>query len=333
MPLYDLPSDELPRYRPDVAEPGDFDAFWQRTLTETRDHDLAVACERVETGFTLVDVFDVTFAGFGGHPIKAWLTVPAGAVGPLPAVVEFCGYGGGRGLPHAHTTWALAGFAHLFMDTRGQGSRWGDGGDTPDPVGSGPSRPGFLTRGILDPDEHYYRRLITDAVRAVETVRALDVVDPARVAVTGVSQGGGLALAVGGLVPDLLGVMADVPFLCHLRRAVEIAPSEPYTEVTNYLAVHREQVAQVFETLSYVDGVNFAKRAGAPLLASVALMDTTCPPSTVFAAFNHYGRRGTPGAKDKALKIYPFNDHEGGEGHQLARQLPWLRRRAGLDPR
>ena len=49
----------------------------------------------------------MTFAGFGGHPVKGWLTLPAGADGPLPLVVEFVGYGGGRGLPHEHLLWAV----------------------------------------------------------------------------------------------------------------------------------------------------------------------------------------------------------------------------------
>jgi len=240
--------------------------------------------------------------------------------GPLPAVVEYNGYGGGRGLPHERLAWANAGYAHLFMDTRGQGSSWGSGGDTPDPVGSGPSVPGFMTRGILDPAEHYFRRLFTDAVRAVDAVRALDVVDAGRVAVCGGSQGGGITLAVAGLVPDLVGAMPDVPFLCHFRRAVDLADTDPYCEVTRYLSVHRDQVEQVFDTLSYLDGANFARRAHAPALFSVGLMDPICPPSTVFAAYHRY-------AGEKEIEIYGFNEHEGGSEYQRARQLGWLAER------
>jgi cephalosporin-C deacetylase len=48
-------------------------------------------------------------------------------------------------------------------------------------------------------------------------------------------------------------------------------------------------------------------------------MDGTCPPSTVFAAYNHYA-----GPKD--ITVYPFSDHEGGAVHQTAAQL---RRLAG----
>jgi cephalosporin-C deacetylase len=45
--------------------------------------------------------------------------------------------------------------------------------------------------------------------------------------------------------------------------------------------VHRAAEATAFATLSYFDGVNFAKRATAPAMFSVALMDQVCPPSTV----------------------------------------------------
>ena len=142
------------------------------------------------------------------------------------------------------------------------------------------------------------------------------------VSVQGVSQGGGLALAVAGLVPDLVAVMPDVPFLCHYRRAVEVCETTPYDEITRYLSVRRQAVDQVFATLSYFDGVNFAKRANAPAFFSVALLDLTCPPSTVYAAFNHY-------AGEKEMISYPFNDHEGGLSHQKLAQITWLGSKLG----
>lgn len=328
MPLFDLPVETLRSYRPEVAEPPDFDEFWSGTLEETRRHDLALTSEPVDSGLRLVEVHDVTFAGFGGHPIKAWLTRPAGVREALPVVVEYQGYGGGRGLPHERLTWANAGYAHLFMDTRGQGSAWGSGGATPDPVGGGPQAPGVMTRGILDPADHYYRRLFTDAARAVEAARALPGVDPGRVAVCGGSQGAAMALAVGALVPDLLAVLADVPFLCHFRRATEITSGDPYGEVVRYLSVHRDHVETVFRTLSYIDAVNFARRATADALFSVALMDPVCPPSTVYAAVNRYGERSGAGERPSVEVVeYPYNQHEGGQAYQLARQLRWLAER------
>ncbi|MCB7137007.1 acetylxylan esterase [Cellulosimicrobium marinum] len=342
MPHFDLPLADLEAYEPAIPEPDDLDVFWAGTLAESRTAggDLAetVRLERVETGLGLVVVDDVTFPGFGGHPIRAWLVRPADAAravetgerDPLPVVVEFIGYGGGRGRPHEHLTWANAGFAHLVVDTRGQGSRWGSGGATPDPVGSGPATPGYLTRGINDPRDHYYRRVLTDGVRAVDAVRTLPGVDPARVAVTGTSQGGGIAIAVAGLVDGLVAAMPDVPFLAHFRRAVAITDSDPYAEVVRYLAVHRDAEEAVFRTLSYVDVALLARRATAPALFSVALMDVTCPPSTVYAAYNAWGS-ARPGAAGTAreIDVYPYNGHEGGQGFRFDRQREWLRTHAG----
>lgn len=323
MALVDLPLEDLVRYRPTVSEPDDFDEFWTRTLAEARAIDVDVRTEEAPTPYRTVSVHDVRFSGFAGDRICAWLTVPRGIDGPLPAVVEYVGYNGGRDLPGANLGWASAGYAHLLMDSRGQGAGWGGGGDTPDPHGGGPTAPGVMTRGIEDPETYYYRRLMTDAVRAVDAVRSVPGVTVDSVSVQGVSQGGGLALAVAGLVPDLAAVMADVPFLCHFRRALEVSDRDPYAEITRYLSVRRQAVDQVFTTLSYVDAVNFAKRAQAPAYFSVALQDLTCPPSTVYAAFNHY-------AAEKELVLYPFNDHEGGLSHQKLAQISWLGVRLGV---
>ena len=322
MARFDLTLPELEAYRPDIREPADFDAFWADTVGTARGLGGEVILTPVDTALRSIDVFDVTFPGFGGEPVSAWLWVPRGATEPLPAVVEYNGYGGGRGLAHERLTWAAAGYAHLFMDTRGQGSAWGAGGRTPDPHGSGPSTPGFMTRGIDAPADYYYRRVFTDAVRAVDPVRSLGFVDPARVAVTGVSQGGGIALAVGGLVEDLVAVMPDVPFLCHFERSIGMTSRDPYEEVAQYLKVHRGATSAVLATLAYFDGANFAARITAPTLFSVALQDETCPPSTVYAAFNRV-------AAEKQIEVYDFNDHEGGGAYQWPVQAAFLHRSLG----
>lgn len=319
MPLFDLPRDQLTAYAPVLPRPADLDEFWDSTLTEARALAAPPSFDPCETGLTLVDTYDVAFSGFGGDRVRGWLHVPAGATGPLPAVVSYQGYGSGRGLPHVVRCWALAGYANLVMDTRGQGAAWSQG-DTPDPSGSAPSFPGFMTRGILDPRSYYYRRLYTDAALAVDAVRSSPLVDPAKVAVAGRSQGGGLSIAAGALVPDVVAVLPDVPFLCDFPRATEISDTDPYDEIVGYLKVHRDQLERVFATLAYFDCATLATRATAPALFSVGLMDTTCPPSTVYAAYNAY-------AGEKAIRDYPYNEHEGGEAFHEVEQLAWLRSR------
>ncbi|MFJ3393753.1 acetylxylan esterase [Leifsonia aquatica] len=300
----DLPESALRDYRSAVADPPDFDVFWERTLAESRRHPLLTRLEPVDTGLTTLDVYDVRFGGYAGEEVAAWLRVPRGADGPLAAVVQFHGYGRGRGDAVENLLWASAGYAHLELDTRGQG--WsGSRGVTPD---SGPGAgqvPGFLTRGIGDPETYYYRRVFADAVRAVEVARSLDAVDPLRVSVFGVSQGGGIALAVAGLVPGLSRVVARVPFLCDIPRGIVASDRTPFRELTDHLAHYRDRTEDVLRTLSYFDGVNFAARASAPATFTVALMDPICPPSTVYAAYNAY-------AGPKTLHTWRYNGHEGG---------------------
>jgi len=319
---FDLPIDQLRTYRPDLAVPADLDEFWRGTLADARSHPLAPSFSPVDSGLTVISTFDVTFAGHAGTPVRAWLHLPAERHEPLPAVVEYVGYGGGRGLAHERVMWAAAGYAYLLMDTRGQGSTWSVS-DTPDPdpVGA-PFHPGFMTRGILDPATYYYRRLFVDAVRAVETIRAHPAVDPARVAVTGGSQGGALSIAVAGLLPDVAAALPDVPFMSDFPRAITLADRDPYAEIVRYLKSHRNHVDRALATLAYFDVAILGRQASAPALFSVGLMDEITPPSTVFAAFNWYGG-------PKEIREYPFNDHEGGQGFQEVAKMAWLRQRIG----
>ncbi len=316
--FFDKPLEELQVYCPPRQEPADFDVFWQTSLAETRRHPLAAQFTAVDYGLSAQETFDVTFAGYAGQPVKGWLLLPRQRRGQVPCVVEYIGYGGGRGFPTDWLLWSSVGFAHLIMDTRGQGSTWRQG-DTADlPVeGSNPHYPGFMTDGILDPQTYYYRRLFLDAVRAVETARIHPAIDLDRIAVTGISQGGGLALAVSGLEPTVAVTLPDVPFLCHYRRATEITDAMPYVEISRYCQTHRDKVETVFNTLAYFDGVNLAARAQAQALFSVALMDEICPPSTVFAAYNHF-------AGPKQIKVYHYNHHEGGETYQSVEKVKFL---------
>lgn len=319
--LYDLPLEELRVYRPPREEPADYAAFWEETLAEARRHPLAARFEPVECHLQTVETYDLTFAGYGGQPIKGWFLLPRQRQGPLPCVVEFLGYGGGRGFPTDWLLWPSAGFACLVMDTRGQGSAWSPG-HTPDPEaeGSNPHYPGFMTRGVLDPRTYYYRRVFTDGVRAVEAARSHPAVDGERLAVTGGSQGGGISLAVAGLEPAVSVVMPDVPYLCHYRRATELVDTHPYVEIAAFCRVHRDRIDRVFETLSYFDGVNSAAHCRAQALFSVGLMDDICPPSTVFAAYNHF-------AGPKEIRVWRYNHHEGGQSFQTVEKLEFL---AGL---
>jgi cephalosporin-C deacetylase len=332
MPLFDLPLEQLRGYTSGVTAPADLDAFWDRTISEAREFPLDAAFEPVENYLTVIDTFDVTFSGYGGSPVKGWLHLPAKreAGSPLPAVVQYAGYSGGRGLANQDTKWAQAGYAHFIMDTRGQGYA-GAVGETADPHPSAGelAHAGLMTRGARSREDYYYRRVYVDAVRAVEAAQSHANVDASRIVVAGVSQGGGITVAVAGLAAGRLdGVIAalpDVPFLQDFPRAIDITPRGPYPEIAAFLGRHRDRYEPMLAVLNYFDGVNLGRSATVPALFSAAQMDDICPPSTVFASYNAYGT-SAGGGTSKDIEVYRFNNHEGGQEHHWIRQLQFLRK-------
>jgi cephalosporin-C deacetylase len=325
VPFSDLPIEELRRRQPTIAEPTDLDAFWKETLSEAREHPLDAVFTAVASGSPLLQSYDVSFAGFGGHRIRGWYHRPVfvDAAEQLPVIVEYLGYTQGRGALQESVGFAVEGFAHFTMDSRGQG--WGPRlGATPDPgAGLTPgATPGKQTDGVHDPRAYYYRRLMTDAVRAIEAAAVAPGADANRIAVAGASQGGVLAIAAAALSERVRAASVDVPYLCDVPRGLAAAERGPYLEITDYLARHRVEAETVLSTIAYCDGALLSARAQAPALFSVALRDDTCPPSTVFAAYTQWA-----GAKD--IVVYPHNAHEGGrEAHHPIR-VAWLREQLG----
>jgi cephalosporin-C deacetylase len=170
----------------------------------------------------------------------------------------------------------------LTVDVRGQ-----RGGASDNAVYPGPRTAGYMTAGIEDPNTYYYRHVFLDAVRAVDVLAGREEVDPNRLAVYGLSQGGALALATAALEPRVALCMSEVPFLCDFARAVSICGTNPYQEIAQYCRpLLEEQVNRIFRTL-----------------ISVGLCDTICPPSGIFGVYNHL-------TCDKRIEIYPYMGHE-----------------------
>ena len=323
MPFFDLPLAQLKQYKPEIREPLDFEDFWCESLAQNPALEEPLEIVSAAPHLTSLDVKDLTIQGYGAQPVKGWYIRPRGVTHALPTIVSFIGYGGGRGFPEEHTSWAAAGFAEVVVDSRSQGAAWTGGGDTADVATIAPAVPGCMTRGIAHPNDYYYRRLFIDAANAIVTARGLEGVDSTRIAAVGGSQGAGIALAATALDTlrggdhQVFATVADVPFLSHFERAIGLTGEYPYQEVADYLATKRDMVETIFDTLSYFDVANFAKRINNPALFSVGLADPIAPPSTVYAAYNWC-------AGPAEIEVYPYNGHAGGGVFQLRREIEWL---------
>lgn len=306
--IIDKPLRELEQYNPSLTRQHDFDTFWQQNLLESTNQPLNAFIEEVPYPVERVTIYRVSYDGFGpATRITGWYLVPKdryriGSEEQTPTIVQYHGYSGGKGAPASYLHWALQGYCVFTVDTRGQT------GDAPDnayyPRGS---FVGYMTKGIDDPGTYYYRYTYMDCVRAIDFLRSRPEVGP--IALTGASQGGALTLAVAALSQDkqIVAAMPDVPFLCHLERAVELFLEGPYQELVNYWKQRPAEVQNNYRTLSYFDGMNLAPRITCPILMSVALLDTICPPSTAFAVYNHLA------STEKEIRVYSYNGHEGGQ--------------------
>jgi cephalosporin-C deacetylase len=296
LPSIDLPLEQLRAYRPAARPPADLAAFWDDTLDEARRS--ATGLELAEAGPRLAGVraYAASFAGFEGGRVSGWYVRPE-APGPFPGLVAFHGYSMRAQRPLELYALAAQGIAVLSMDCRGQA---GDAPGTAQPASYGQ---GWLTEGLRDPQDYYYRAVYADAVLAAEALCAQDEVDEQRVAFAGGSQGGGLTLAAAALSTRPAFAWADVPFLCDFERAVEVATENPYLEIANFLRRRPDLEQQAFATLAYFDVANLAPRITCPVVVTVALWDPICPPSTIFGAFSRLGSKG------KDLRVYRFHGH------------------------
>jgi len=312
MPLmFDMPLEKLHAYRGRNPRPDDFDAFWDESLAEMRATDPQPECRPADFRVDFAECSDLYFTGVGGARVHAKLLRPARADGPHPAVLQFHGYSGDAGDWVSKLPYVAMGFTVAALDCRGQGGASEDVGGV-----SGTTLRGHIIRGLDDePRKLLYRQIFLDTAQLARVVMEMPDVDADRVGAMGGSQGGGLTLACAALVPEIRRAAPNFPFLCDYKRVWEMDQAEnAYRELRDFFRNHdprHEREEEIFTRLGYVDVQHLAPRIRAEVLMAVGLMDTICPPSTQFAAYNKI-------ASPKSLAIYPDFGHEGLPGHEDA---------------
>lgn len=309
---FDLPLDQLETFTLPQERQPDFSGFWARILARSKSQPLEPASVPVDYSVSGVQVENISFAAFDGGRIAGW-SITSPPVEPRPTLVFFHGYSGHKGSICDYLMWALQGFTVLTFDVRGQ---LGDSADFAQYPGG--RFTGWMTSGILDPDKYYFVRAFADTVRALDFAGTREEVDADRIGVTGVSQGGGLALAAASLDPRPKLCMAEVPGFCHFRRTLELTKSPPWTDLITYFQRRPQDVDQAMRTLSYVELNNLTDRIECPTLVSAGLQDELCPPSAVYAAFNRIP------VEEKQIDPFAFNGHEAGLNREA--QIVWARK-------
>jgi cephalosporin-C deacetylase len=303
MPMIDMPLEQLHDYRGVNPKPADFEAYWERAIAEMRavDPQLELVPSKFQT--PQADCFDLYFTGVRGARIHAKYVRPKGAGEKHPAVLLFHGYSGNSGDWSDKLSYASLGYSVLALDCRGQGGYSEDAGGV-----TGNTLQGHVIRGLDDhPDHLLFRHIYLDTAQLAGIAMELPEVDPERVYAAGGSQGGALTIACASLEPRIKKLAPVFPFLCDFKRVWQMdLAKDAYQELRNYFRhfdpLH-EREEEIFTKLGYIDLQFLADRIQGEVLMAVGLMDTICPPSTQFAAYNKI-------TASKSLAIYPDYGHE-----------------------
>ena len=311
MPLIDLPLPGLLTYPGRNPRPTDFDAYWATALRELDATDpkpelrpaTAIAPQNIEA-------FDLWFTGVGGARIYAKYLRPKlppskpASTNKSPAVLQFHGYSGHSGDWLDKLGWPAEGFCYAAMDCRGQGGRSEDSGRV-----KGTTLRGHIVRGLDDPDPRQlaFRQIFLDAAQLARVVMSFAEVDADRVGCFGISQGGALSLACAALEPRIRRAAPVYPFLCDYQRVWEMdLTKDAYEELRYFFRSfdpRHEREAEIFTKLGYIDCQHLAPRIRAEVLMFTSLLDTICPPSSQFAAYNKI-------TAPKNYVLYPDFAHE-----------------------
>ncbi len=297
MPSIDWPLEQLKQYKPSLYREADFEEYWRTTVADAVKQPLNAELIPYDLPARGIQCFAVRFDGFKGGRIAGWFLRPE-SNGKFPGVCIYHGYSGRGPRPLNLLDYAQQGVCVLSMDCRGQNGQSQDAAVYPEGYVAG-----WMTQGIREPQKYYYRHVYADAVRALELLARREEVDAKRLAITGVSQGGGITLAVAALSERPLIALPDIPYLCDFRRAVAIAGAGPYPEIPNFIKAFPDQYDKAFRTLSYCDNLNLAPLIKCRTVISNCLWDDICPPSTIFAVYNHM-------SCEKQIEVYPFHKHE-----------------------
>ena len=262
--------------------PGDFDEFWaaQKAKLAKSSMEFTAEPQTVEKGIEAVDI--QIQAEEGGPPVSGYFAKPTEAAPKsLPAVLWVHGAGvRSSSLPQA-LNGAREGF--LSMDINAHGIPNGKPGDFYKALSRGDLKT-YRHDGRDSRDTIYFRGMILRLGRAIDFLATRPEWDGKVMAVIGHSQGGLQALAAGGLDDRVTFIGSGVPAGCdHTGMIVDRVSGWPKLVP---LVENGKPDPAVVEATRYIDAMNFASRCKAEAILSVGFIDRTCPPTSVYAAYN-----------------------------------------------
>lgn len=286
--------------RPSLPAPRDFDEFWEAKKRQLAGVPVRARLTPVDAGRPGIEAFDLQ-ADCLGAPVSGYLARPTGAAPKsLPAILLVHGAGVRSAVLGHAVGWAAE--RMLALDINAHGLPNGRPEAFYKELAEGDYKD-YRTRGRESPETIYFTGMFLRLIRALDVLTSQPEWDGRTVVVHGSSQGGCPSIVAAGLDPRVTLFAAGVPAGCdHTGFKAGRINGWP-----KFIAIGEDPPSTVMEAVRYVDAVNFAARVRCPGIMTVGFIDTTCPPTTVYAAYN-----ALAGPK----QIY----HDVRHGHSISRE-------------
>lgn len=259
--------------RPTGSEPSDFDSFWEAAVQRARSLPPNVSLSyRADKSDDSQKTYKLTMDNIDQKIISGWISIP-NCRGPYPAIIRLPSYG--REPIGPMSNFATEGAISITLSVHSY--------DTEKKV---PQEIAYQPQDhFLDRHTNYFKAPILACIRVIDYLESRTDYDGRNLAITGVSQGGGLAMMVAGLDPRVqLLVQSQAAFCNHAGASKDHPSGFPYW-VKNGRDIGADET-QVLRETAYYDAVFFARRFRGKSLHVVGYKDDVCPPATVFAAIN-----------------------------------------------
>jgi len=265
--------------RPSLPVPADFGDFWDGKKKLLASVPMNPRLTPVKSPAAGIDAFDLQ-ADSVGKPVSAYFARPAGAKPrSLPAILTVHGAGVRSSSLGAAVGWAKEGA--LAMDLNAHGLPNGRDEAFYAALAAGELKD-YRRAGRESRETITFLGMLLRLVRAIDFLTAQPEWDGRTLVVSGSSQGGLQAIAAAGLDARVSFFAAGVPAGCdHTGSVAGRIAGWP-----KFIETKERPGADVVAAVRYYDCVNFAARAKAPGFFTVGFIDTTCPPTSVYAAYN-----------------------------------------------
>ena len=173
MPLsVDMPLEQLKKYHGSSKRPENFDEYWSDILKKRKKLPVNVRIEKNEFETPFCKCYDMFFQGEEEAIIHVKVLKPKNILGKIPGIIEFHGYGGCSKDWAYKLPYVACGVAVFSMECRAQM------GDSTDSFGAeNHFRNCNLIRGVMKPEDLYYKKVFLDALTLADIVMEFDYID------------------------------------------------------------------------------------------------------------------------------------------------------------